>query len=61
MLFAPPPEIGALRDAASRVALGATRLPPSSSLPLSLRGLQLDLTAIFSAHSAGSAFGLVRQ
>ena len=59
-LFAPPPEIATLRDAASRVALGATRLPPSSSLPLSLRGLQLDLTATFSAHSAGSAFGLVR-
>ena len=60
VLFAPPPEIATLRDAASRVALGATQLPPSSSLPLSLRGLQLDLTATFSAPSAGSAFGLVR-
>ena len=60
VLFAPPPEIATLRDAASRVALGATHLPPSSSLPLSLRGLQLDLAATFSAPSAGSAFGLVR-
>ena len=59
VLFNPPPELATLRDAASRVALGPQPLAPASTTPLSLRGLQLDVTATFSAHSAGSAFGLV--